>query len=188
MAHEDAQTRLRSAAFRGDVDRARDALVDGADARRVDEYGESMLKVAVLRGHVDVARLLIARGADVCQTDRHGFPPLCCAVIHNKAAAAARFLLRRGADIMQGNDFATPLEFARRARARGDAPAGSAAALVLHVDDLLRKGVWSLETHHGLPAAKRARAVEVWLVGRLKFNRGGPPPDWWHDRVMPFAI
>ena len=49
------------------------------------------------------------------------------------------------------------VRFARRELARGDAPAGSAAALVLHVDDLLRRGIWSLETHPGLPAAKRAR-------------------------------
>ena len=69
-----------------------------------------------------------------------------------------------------------------------EATAGSVAALVLHVDDLLRKGVWSLETHHGLPAAKRARAVELGLVGRLKFNKDHSPPAWWYIRVMPFAI
>ena len=187
MAHE-AQSRLRTAVLRRDVDGARRALDDGADVRQVDEYGFTPLGRAVFRGDVGVARLLLDRGADVRQADEHGHSALYYAVVHN-SVAVARLLLRRGADICQGPDpCSTALGVARRKRENGEAPADSAAALIFEVDDLIAKGVWSPEAHYGLPEATRARAVELGLAGRLKFNRNGPPPDWWINRVIPFAI
>ena len=181
MVHGDAQRRLRTAVLLGSVDDTRRAL-DAVDARHVDEYGHSMLNRAILGGHVAVARLLMERGVDI----RH--PKVTRSVgrlLCSNKVAAVRLLLRRG--VVERWDFFRSLDQIRE-RWDLEAPAGSAAALVLHVDGLLRRGVWSLETHHWLPAATRSRAVELGLLGRLKFGKDRLPPDWWYLRVMPFAI
>ena len=175
MVHGDAQRRLRTAVLLGSVDDTRRAL-DAVDARHVDEYGHSMLNRAILGGHVAVARLLMERGVDI----RH--PKVTRSVgrlLCSNKVAAVRLLLRRG--VVERWAMA-PVD------AHLEATAGSVAALVLHVDGLLRRGVWSLETHHWLPAATRSRAVELGLLGRLKFGKDRLPPDWWYLRVMPFAI
>ena len=196
---EFAYSLLNSAVLQGNVDVARLLLDRGADMNQLNRNGYSPLSRAVLQGNVGVARLLLDRGADVRQVDRNGTTPLSAAVRNPRnRVAVARLLLRRGADIFQGpSHFATPLAEARRRRENGEAPADSAAALILEVDDLIRKGLWSREAHYALPEATRARAVELGLVGRLMvrqgrldrmFNRDGPPPLWWINRVMPFAI
>ncbi len=171
---DDAQRQLRTAVLLGSVEDTRRAL-DAVDARHVDEYGHSMLNRAILGGHVAVARLLMERGVDI----RHPKVTRWDRLLYSNKAAAVRLLLRRG--VVERWAMA-PVD------AHLEATAGSVAALVLHVDGLLRRGVWSLETHHWLPAATRSRAVELGLFGRLKFGKDRSPPDWWYLHVMPFAI
>ena len=127
MVHGDAQRRLRTAVLLGSVDDTRRAL-DAVDARHVDEYGHSMLNRAILGGHVAVARLLMERGVDI----RH--PKVTRSVgrlLCSNKVAAVRLLLRRG--VVERWDFFRSLDQIRE-RWDLEAPAGSAAAHVLHFE------------------------------------------------------
>ena len=113
MAHE-AQSRLRTAVLRRDVDGARRALDDGADVRQVDEYGFTPLGRAVFRGDVGVARLLLDRGANLNERDNWVMTPgrslLHAAVVAQRdRVAVTRLLVDRGLNVSQTDD-------------RGDAP------------------------------------------------------------------
>ena len=78
-------------------------------------------------------------------------------------AARARTLLRNGASVHAAAtaDGPTPLSMAEAMRVAGDAPDGSAAALVLAA----AAQRWSPATHLLFPAAARALAVRMLLLG-----------------------
>ena len=106
------------------------------------------------------------------------------------SARRARALLRGGADLhADAPTGATPLSLAQAMRAAGNAPDGSAAHLVLRAAQ-----PWSRETHALFPAAARARAVELLLLGhRLsrepRFeSEAGAVVDVFVGFVMPFAV
>jgi hypothetical protein len=63
LAEDDAGTRLREAATRGDVAQVRALLDAGADVNAPSEYGATALFFACDKGHVEVVKLLLARGA-----------------------------------------------------------------------------------------------------------------------------
>ena len=103
----------------------------------------------------------------------------------------ARALLRAGADLHAAAEAGgpTPLSLATARRAEGQAPASSPAALVLQA-----AGPWSPATHPLFPAAARARAVELLLLGQRlsrepRFGtEGGALSDAWMGWVLPHAV
>ena len=86
-----------------------------------------------------------------------------------------------------GHDVPTALEVAEELRDAGRAPAGSPAALVLEAS-----GPWSPKTHRLFPAAARARAVTLLMLGRqlsTTFPRESESLfDAWREHVLPHAV
>jgi len=121
---KDPNARLRYAASTGDVEGAKAALADGADANYFshpfkDASGMSVLHTAAHSDHPDVIALLVKHGANINITDKNGETPLGLAVFWNKRSAV-EMLLAKGADpnraennqsIMAGY---TPLHLAAR--------------------------------------------------------------------------
>ena len=112
-----------------------------------------------------------------------------------------RALLRGGAALHAkvagaDGDAPTPLSLAERLCAEGSAPPDSARAAYL----VLRAAEpWSPQTHHLLPSAARARAVELMLLGvqlshEARFEKEDDPGaghavlDVWMAYVMPHAV
>lgn len=121
-------------------------------------------------------------------------------------AARARRLLRQGASVhacaptcgRDGSDVgaagpagATPLSLAEQMRANGEAPEGSAAALVLQAS-----AQWSPANHALFPAGQRAWAWELLILGhRLAHlpcfehsNSSAGLVDVWIASVMPHLV
>ena len=108
-------------------------LVDrGLNVRQTDDNGEAPLHVAAEHGHADVASFLLDRGAEINHPGFLEDTPLIRAVMCGNADVT-RLLLRRGADIDRGPGGGA-LAHARQKHASGQAPAGSAAAHVLHFE------------------------------------------------------
>ena len=110
---------------------------------------------------------------------------------HVRAISARRARAPRhdGADIHAAASGATPLSLAQTMHAAGDAADGSAAHVVLRAAQL-----WSRTTHALFPAASRARAVTLLLLG-LRLVReprfegeAGALADVWVEHVLPFAV
>ena len=111
-------------------------LVDrGLNVRQTDDDGEAPLHVAAARGGADVASFLLDRGAEINKPGHSNSTPLIRAVACGNADVT-RLLLRRGADIDWGRpgEQISALADARRMHARGEAPADSAYAHVLHFE------------------------------------------------------
>ena len=105
-------------------------------------------------------------------------------------AARARALLRAGADLAASRTAGgpTPLSLARELDEKGEAPAGSAAALVL-----LAAAPWGPSTHALWPAPARSHAAALLHLGhqlsrRFEAANGQAMVDCWLGFVMPFAL
>ena len=106
-------------------------------------------------------------------------------------ATRARTLLRNGADVhaVAAAGSPSPLSLAQQLDAAGEVTGGSAAALVLAAAQ-----PWSAGTHALFPAAARARAVELTLLGhrisRLPRFAGKETAifDVWVYHAMPLAV
>jgi hypothetical protein len=137
--------------------------------------------VATARGHEALAAWLVS--------SREWSTPLHHLTIIS--AARARALLRGGADLHAKHqpDGPTPLTLAQAMCAAGDAPAGSAAQLVLRA-----ARAWSPDTHDLFPAAARERAVTLMLHGHLLVREprfegeAGALLDVWMAYVLPRAV
>jgi ankyrin repeat protein len=94
-----SMTALYEAAYRGDLQQARQLLDSGATVDAQTDYGMTPLTVAIWKGHTDVVRLLVARGANVnLVSTRYGSTPLTtCGKYGN--AEMARLLVNAGANL-----------------------------------------------------------------------------------------
>ncbi|WP_426402948.1 ankyrin repeat domain-containing protein [Streptomyces sp. R-07] len=73
---DDRNSRLLTAARRGDADAVRAALEAGAGVEARDEELRSPLLLASLGNHVEAARVLVEAGADPNLADADGVTPL----------------------------------------------------------------------------------------------------------------
>src|SRR5688572_23946176 len=69
---ENARIDLIVAASKGNIERVRTLLDEGADINVKDRHGRTALKVAVADGNLAVVELLIARGAKVNDREKDG--------------------------------------------------------------------------------------------------------------------
>ena len=102
LAEDDAGTRLREAATRGDTAQVSALLEAGADPNAASEYGATALHFACDKGHVEVVRLLLARGAkpDVKDTF-YGAQPVDWAGMKGHGEVL-KLLAQAGADVTGG--------------------------------------------------------------------------------------
>jgi len=88
---------LAQAVARGEVERARQLIKDGAQVNAVDAAGQSALLIASRAGDLEMARLLLRSAADA--NGRGGaFTPLGTAALHGNAPLVS-LLLRAGAEV-----------------------------------------------------------------------------------------
>lgn len=66
---------LLDASKKGDVEKVKKLLKEGADANAKDRFGFTPLHYTALNGHFEVVKLLIERGADVNAKDKDGGLP-----------------------------------------------------------------------------------------------------------------
>lgn len=92
-------TPLFRAIEKGDADKVKDLLEQGADPHEVHgEDEDSALLIAAIEGKVTIARLLLEAGADPNLGDACGYTPLMGAVCAD-SLAMVRLLLEQGADV-----------------------------------------------------------------------------------------
>jgi ankyrin repeat protein len=113
-----AATPLRSAAQRGDVERVKQLLAEGADVNYSDEHGFTAMHIAAEKNQVEIIRLLLNAGADpnAQTTDTYKNLPIHRACFRG-STDAVMFLLDRG-HFMEARNAAgfTPLLTAARYR------------------------------------------------------------------------
>ena len=208
---EDGETPLLLAVLNGHIHTATVLLESDADASLSDKDGHTPMSCACQYGHLATAKLLSSYGAS-----RHFDLSFGSQKTHETAEALAKFhghltlaawlrdsckwttplhhvavistsrtlaLLRAGASIDakdQEGDL-TPLALACELHAKGEAPNGTPAALVLKAAQ-----PWSPETHALFPAAARAYAVQMMLIGHSKSAR--LPADLWMHIIMPYLV
>ena len=100
----DRSTDLVRAAARGDTDRVRRLLGDGADADSRDASGRTAVTAAAAGEHVDVVRALVDAGADVDRQDRDRNNPLLLSG-ENGNVALLREVLRARPNLRATNRF-----------------------------------------------------------------------------------
>ena len=206
---EDGDTPLLLAVLNGHFHTATVLLESNADASHSDKDGHTPMSCACQYGHLATAKLLSSYGAsrqfylsfkgphETAEelAEFHGHLTLAAwlrdsckwttplhhiAVISTSRTLA---LLRAGASInakdQEGDP--TPLALACELHAKGEATNGTPAALVLKAAQ-----PWSPETHALFPAAARAYAVQMMLIGHSKSAR--LPVDLWLHIIMPYLI
>ena len=67
---------LHEAAKKGNIDRVKRLIEEGANVDERDENNDTPLFIAVGQGHKEVAEILIFKGADVNAVDKRGRTPL----------------------------------------------------------------------------------------------------------------
>ena len=110
-----SHTALHSAAFRGDVDQARELLKHGRyDVNCRDQYGWTPLHYACASGHVDMVRMLISEfQADTTLQDVSGDAPLHDAAHCGRGEVALTLITEFGCDAnLTNNDGSTSLHVA----------------------------------------------------------------------------
>jgi uncharacterized protein len=85
---------LKRAASRGDLDRVRALVEEGADINATDEHGSGTL----LTFHPDVMEYLLSRGADPNRQTNESGDPILCGVAYFNSVKCVRLLLEAGAD------------------------------------------------------------------------------------------
>lgn len=92
-------TPLIDAAFRGDVNTAKELIDNGADVNESSGPDRSdALSTACFAGHIEVVRLLLAKGANLEKTHAMGVTPLSAAA-WNGNAEIVNLLLEKGANV-----------------------------------------------------------------------------------------
>lgn len=206
QADASGATPLYVACYRGRAEMASMLIRAGAEVNRSVRGGFTPMYIACLGGRLSCVQLLSCSGADrnftampsertveqVATRFRHdaittwliasrqwSTPLHHLAVLH---AASARTLLRAGASIHAAATPGgpTPISLAKEMRITGKAVDDSAAALVLAAAQ-----PWSPATHELFPAAARAFAVEMVLVGSQLARL---PSELWVAFVMPHLI
>lgn len=181
-------TPLVDACARNNLECARLLIEAGADFNKANFLNYTPLFYACMKGYLDLARLLSSYGASrdfptgataEALSQRRGFTELASWLelsqhwtplhhLEQLTAARATTLLRGGADpaASPAEKVPSPLERARALEGGGNAPPGSAAALVL-----LEARGWALsrENKRLVPAEARARAIAVGCMGRMTF-------------------
>jgi hypothetical protein len=103
---------LIEAASRGDLEKVKRLLNEGADVNAKNKYGQTPLHWAATWGHLDIVKLLVDRGADINAKDEDGETPLHWAAA-NDHLDVVEFLLDRGADVNAKSGYGqTPLHWA----------------------------------------------------------------------------
>jgi len=204
---ESGVTPLHLAALEGHTDTCLALLAGGADVDQATESGYTALEFCALHNHSDTAKALCAQGAAhgdalslALEHDHKETADLLreciewCTPLHFLSAltpTVTRSLLRAGADIHKSLRLGgpTPLSLARSLEARGKAPPGSAAWLVLQAAK-----PWSIATHALLSTHGRQRVLELLHVGyglarsRSSANEEVALLDLWREFVLPQAI
>ena len=90
--------RWRDATTRGDIDKVRLLLTDGADVNAKDKFSQTALMYSSRVGNIDLVRLLVESGADLNITAKYNLSALMLAVI-NEHPEVVRFLITAGADL-----------------------------------------------------------------------------------------
>ena len=87
---------LHTAAVKGNLERVRLLVEQGADKDKFDSNGDTPLRLASYHGHLDVVKYLVEQGASL-EKDNIDFTPLASAAC-NGQLEVARYLLEQGAD------------------------------------------------------------------------------------------
>lgn len=218
QASGNGDTALILASEEGHTETASVLCAAGAAVDQADSIGRTPLFLAIDNGHLALAQLLISHGASrtitvlgqertaLGRATRGGHTDLAAWLattaqwttpLHHLStidAATARALLRGGASLhaAAATGGPTPLSLARAIMLAADDATtddGSAAAVVLQA-----ARPWSRDTHALFPAAARARAVELLIMGQ-RLSREPPFAagavallDVWVGSVMPHAV
>lgn len=95
---------LHDAAGDGDVERAKQALDQGANIAEPDASGEPALLIAALAGHADVVTLLLESGADIEIRNKGGLTALHAAA-YGGNLDVVELLVSKGATVNDANNF-----------------------------------------------------------------------------------
>lgn len=107
-----AESPLAKAVIRGDLEKIRMLLDQGAEVDASDALGRTPLHMAAFYGRPRTTELLLAQHADLNSTDRVGMTPLHAAVLGG-SLAEVDLLLGKGANLHAASDTAlTPLHLA----------------------------------------------------------------------------
>ena len=88
----------KEATSRGDLEKVRSLLENGADINSKDGHGQTALMNAAHAGQVELVRLLIETGADLDTTAKYNLSALMLALIAHRTEIA-RLLIEAGADV-----------------------------------------------------------------------------------------
>ena len=86
------------AIHRGDIDRLKRLIREGADVNARDRYGQTALMIAAKNGRSRLVQFLVDQGADLNHTAKYRLTALMLAVISGHANVV-RVLVRAGADL-----------------------------------------------------------------------------------------
>lgn len=200
---------LHLSSSEGHIETVEALIAGGADIDRATDTGYTAIEFSAFHGQHKTSQLLAMHGAaygdalelamaqghrelaDWLRQSAEWITPL-----HHLGMLAperARALLRAGADLYARTPAGgpTPLNLAGAAAARGEAPAGSTAWLVLRA-----AAPWSPDTHEIMPTTARSRARELLGIGYAlaRSNLSGcrvdahALVDVWTAFVLPYAI
>lgn len=115
MAHWHGATPLFEAARGGHVAMATWLVSKGADADKVNEWGDSAANEAASMGHWDIVWYLADHGADLKRKTEHAHSTLVLSAVRHKSTDALAQLQRRGVNLDQKSwNGGTPLHEAAR--------------------------------------------------------------------------
>jgi ribosomal protein S6 len=89
---------LAAAAYRGDQDKVKLLIANGADIDAADKCKNTPLSLSVNKGYEKIVEVLIDNGADINQVNKHGRTPLLDAA-HKGHENIVKLLIAKGADI-----------------------------------------------------------------------------------------
>ena len=92
------RNKWRDAITRGDIDKVRVILSEGADVNAKDKFSQTALLYASRVGNIDLVRLLVESGANLNITAKYNLSALMLAVI-NGHGEVVRILINAGADL-----------------------------------------------------------------------------------------
>ena len=98
LGSDKMHNKWRDATTRGDIDKVRLFVCEGADVNAKDKFSQTALMYGSRVGNIDLVRLLVESGADLDITAKYNLSALMLAVI-NGHADVARFLIEAGADL-----------------------------------------------------------------------------------------
>ena len=94
----------RDATTRGDIDKVRVLVSEGADINARDKFSQTALMYAARVGNTSLAHFLVGSGADLNTVAKYNLSALMLAII-NGHAEVARILIEAGADLtIQGSE------------------------------------------------------------------------------------